>query len=58
MLPDDALPLSGGIVRRATLLADGRELFYYDDPGTTPGSERAIASRALGEFHSSREAML
>lgn len=49
MLPDAALPLSGGIVRRATLLADGRELFYYDDPGTKLGSERAIDSRALGE---------
>ena len=49
MLPDDALPLSGGIVRRATLLADGRELFYYDDPGTTLSSERAIDSRAFGD---------
>lgn len=48
MLPD-AVPLSGGVVRRASLLADGRELFYYDDPGTALSSERAIDSRAFGD---------
>jgi len=32
---------------RATRLADGRELFYYDDPGTTLGGERAVDARML-----------
>ncbi|WP_460783907.1 galactose-1-phosphate uridylyltransferase [Microbacterium tumbae] len=39
--------LGAGVVKRATRLADGRELFYYDDPDTTLGSERAVDARAL-----------
>ncbi len=42
-----ATELSAGIVRRATELADGRELFYYDDRGTTLGAERAVDARTL-----------
>ena len=44
---DDAHALSGGIVRRDARLADGRELFYFDDPGTALGPDRAIDARAL-----------
>lgn len=40
-------PLTGGIVRRDTALADGRELFYYDDADTTLGPERAHDTREL-----------
>lgn len=46
----EALPaheLSGGIVRRADRLADGRELIYYDDPDSTLPPERAVDARAL-----------
>ena len=39
--------LGAGVVRRATTLADGRDLIYYDDPGTALGPERAIDARAL-----------
>ncbi|WP_200903846.1 galactose-1-phosphate uridylyltransferase [Microbacterium sp. GCS4] len=39
--------LRAGVVKRATTLADGRELLYFDDPGTTLGPERAIDSRVL-----------
>ncbi|MFJ5000138.1 galactose-1-phosphate uridylyltransferase [Microbacterium sp. NPDC088619] len=39
--------LSAGIVKRATTLADGRELIYFDDPDTTLGAERAVDSRTL-----------
>lgn len=39
--------LSAGVVKRATRLADGRELIYYDDPGTTLGAERAVDAREL-----------
>jgi UDPglucose--hexose-1-phosphate uridylyltransferase len=35
------------IVKRATLLADGRELIYYDDADTALGPERAIDARVL-----------
>jgi len=34
-------------VRRDTLLADGRQLFYYDDAGSTLGPERAADARVL-----------
>lgn len=44
-LPDDILRLSGGVVRRSSTLADGRELFYYDDPDTRLGPERAMDAR-------------
>ncbi len=43
----EAQPLGGGVVKRATRLADGRELFYYDDPDTTLGADRAIDARDL-----------
>lgn len=39
--------LGAGVVKRATHLADGRELIYYDDPDTTLGPERAVDERAL-----------
>lgn len=40
------MPLAG-VVRRDAKLADGRDLFYYDDPGTTLGPERRLDERAL-----------
>ena len=39
--------LGAGVVKRSTRLDDGRELIYYDDPGTTLGSERAADARDL-----------
>jgi UDPglucose--hexose-1-phosphate uridylyltransferase len=39
--------LGAGVVRRASLLADGRELFYYDDGDTTLAPERARDERVL-----------
>ncbi|WP_179492977.1 galactose-1-phosphate uridylyltransferase [Microbacterium immunditiarum] len=39
--------LGAGVVRRTTHLADGRELIYYDDPGTTLGPGRALDARVL-----------
>jgi UDPglucose--hexose-1-phosphate uridylyltransferase len=39
--------LTGGIVKRATSLADGRELIYYDDADTTLPAERAGDAREL-----------
>ncbi|MFM6982227.1 MAG: galactose-1-phosphate uridylyltransferase [Microbacteriaceae bacterium] len=39
--------MSASIVRRPTLLADGRELIYFDDADTTLGSKRAVDSRIL-----------
>ncbi|MGF3057147.1 galactose-1-phosphate uridylyltransferase [Microbacterium sp. YY-01] len=39
--------LSGGIIKRQTLLADGRELLYFDDADTTLGPDRAVDARAL-----------
>ncbi|MEV4686245.1 galactose-1-phosphate uridylyltransferase [Microbacterium sp. LWH3-1.2] len=39
--------LGAGVVKRPTRLADGRELIYYDDPGTTLGAERALDARDL-----------
>jgi len=35
------------IVKRATLLADGRELIYFDDADTTLGPDRSIDTRVL-----------
>lgn len=35
------------ITKHPTTLADGRELIYFDDNGTTLGPERAIDARAL-----------
>jgi len=37
----------GQIVKRSTLLADGRELIYFDDADTTLGPDRAVDSRVL-----------
>ncbi|WP_449409244.1 galactose-1-phosphate uridylyltransferase [Microbacterium maritypicum] len=39
--------LRGGVVKRTTTLADGRELLYFDDPGTTLGPDRGIDARTL-----------
>ncbi|WP_438354310.1 galactose-1-phosphate uridylyltransferase [Microbacterium sp. CJ88] len=39
--------LGAGVVKRSTRLADGRELVYYDDPGTTLPAERSIDARTL-----------
>lgn len=39
--------LGAGVVRRAARLADGRELFYYDDADTALGPERAVDARTL-----------
>jgi UDPglucose--hexose-1-phosphate uridylyltransferase len=39
--------LGAGVVKRSTRLDDGRELIYYDDPGTALGPERAADARDL-----------
>jgi UDPglucose--hexose-1-phosphate uridylyltransferase len=39
--------LGAGVVKRTTALADGRDLIYYDDPGTTLGPDRAVDARIL-----------
>ncbi|HWI30442.1 MAG TPA: galactose-1-phosphate uridylyltransferase [Microbacterium sp.] len=44
---NSAIPLGAGVIKRPTRLADGRELVYYDDPGTTLGPERSIDARTL-----------
>ncbi|WP_434968686.1 galactose-1-phosphate uridylyltransferase [Microbacterium sp. bgisy207] len=45
--PSEPTTLGAGVVRHDTTLADGRDLFYYDDPGTALGAERAIDARPL-----------
>jgi UDPglucose--hexose-1-phosphate uridylyltransferase len=45
--PATAETLGAGVVKISTALADGRDLFYFDDPGTALGSERAVDARAL-----------
>ncbi|MCG7415025.1 galactose-1-phosphate uridylyltransferase [Microbacterium aurum] len=40
-------PLGAGVLKRSTRLADGRELIYFDDPGTTLGPDRAVDARTL-----------
>ncbi|MBA8815194.1 UDPglucose--hexose-1-phosphate uridylyltransferase [Microbacterium halimionae] len=42
-----AQPLGAGVIKRSTRLADGRDLFYYDDANTTLAAERAIDTRNL-----------
>ncbi len=42
-----AEPLGAGVMKRATRLADGRELVYYDDPDTTLGPDRSVDARDL-----------
>jgi UDPglucose--hexose-1-phosphate uridylyltransferase len=37
--------LGAGVTKRSTRLADGRELIYFDDPGTDLGAERAVDAR-------------
>jgi UDPglucose--hexose-1-phosphate uridylyltransferase len=39
--------MTSGIRRIPTVLADGRELIYFDDADTTLGPERAVDSRVL-----------
>ncbi|WP_353114176.1 galactose-1-phosphate uridylyltransferase [Microbacterium sp.] len=39
--------LGAGVVARDTRLADGRELVYYDDPGSALGAERRVDARVL-----------
>jgi UDPglucose--hexose-1-phosphate uridylyltransferase len=39
--------LGAGVVRRDALLADGRQLFYYDDADTRLGPGRAVDARVL-----------
>ncbi|WP_308010893.1 galactose-1-phosphate uridylyltransferase [Streptomyces sp. AC495_CC817] len=39
--------LTAGVVKRATTLADGRDLIYYDDRGTALSAERSIDARTL-----------
>jgi len=39
--------LTAGVTKIETTLADGRQLIYYDDPGSTLPRERAIDARAL-----------
>ncbi|WP_156761422.1 galactose-1-phosphate uridylyltransferase [Microbacterium karelineae] len=43
----DAIELDGGVVKRPARLADGRELIYFDDPGTQLSAERRIDARDL-----------
>ena len=40
------VPLAG-VTKRVSSLADGRDLIYYDDPGTTLGPERRLDERRL-----------
>lgn len=42
-----AIPLGAGIVKRPTHLADGRELIYFDDAGSTLAAERHVDARPL-----------
>ncbi len=43
----EAHELGAGVIKRPTRLADGRELIYYDDPGTTLGPDRSVDARQL-----------
>src|SRR3546814_580007 len=47
MYPPQEIRLGAGVVKRPTRLADGRELIYYDDPGTTLPPERSVDARTL-----------
>jgi UDPglucose--hexose-1-phosphate uridylyltransferase len=42
-----AVTLGAGVVKRSTRLSDGRELVYFDDPGTTLGPGRSVDARDL-----------
>lgn len=43
----DAKLLGAGVMRREARLADGRELYYYDDPGSHLPAERHVDLRTL-----------
>lgn len=43
----EPVTLDAGVIKRSTVLADGRELIYYDDPNSTLPSERAVDARTL-----------
>lgn len=45
--PAETSTLGAGVVKRSTRLADGRELIYFDDPGTTLPAERSVDTRDL-----------
>jgi UDPglucose--hexose-1-phosphate uridylyltransferase len=47
MSQGDPTTLGAGVVKRPTRLADGRELIYFDDPGTSLGAERSVDARDL-----------
>ncbi|WP_150307956.1 galactose-1-phosphate uridylyltransferase [Planctomonas psychrotolerans] len=47
MTAPEAVQLSSGIVKRRTVLSDGRELIYYDDRDTTLPPERAADARPV-----------
>ncbi|WP_457100638.1 galactose-1-phosphate uridylyltransferase [Microbacterium sp. P5_E9] len=42
-----ATTIGAGVVKRPTRLSDGRELIYFDDPGTALPPERSIDTRTL-----------
>lgn len=44
---DEVRHLRGGVTKRVTRLADGRELIYFDDPGSALPAERSIDLREL-----------
>ena len=44
---DAVTELTGGVVKRSSRLADGRELIYFDDPQTSLPPERRIDEREL-----------
>lgn len=44
---EDVTALGAGVIKRATHLADGRELIYYDDPDTALSTERTVDARVL-----------
>lgn len=44
---DELQTLGAGVVKRPTRLADGRELIYYDDPGSQLGADRSVDTRTL-----------
>ena len=40
-------PLSSGVIKRATIMADGRDLIYFDDAGSSLPPERPADARDL-----------
>src|SRR6476469_6643558 len=47
--PAEPQTLGAGVVKRPTRPSDGRELIYYDDPGTELGPDRAEDARTASE---------